>query len=50
MAAKDRLLKDSKPDYIKKYEKISKYLKTLDLRPSTLDLENNFVVFIDLCE
>ena len=49
-AAKDKLLKDAKPGYLERYEKINKYLKTLDLGLSTFDLENNEVVFLDMCE
>ena len=43
LAAKDKLLKDSKPDYIKKYEKINDYLKPFKLGEV-------FVTFIDMCE
>lgn len=50
LAAKDKLLKDTKPGYLERYEKINKYLKTLDLGLSTFDLENNFIVFLDMCE
>jgi len=50
LVAKNKLLKDSKPWYLEKYEKINNYLKTLDLGLSTFDLKNNFVVFIDMCE
>lgn len=42
-AAKDKLLKDSKPDYIKKYEKITEYLKPFKLG-------DVFVTFLDMCE
>ena len=42
-AAKDKLLKDSKPDYIKKYQKITEYL-------SPFKLGDVFVTFIDMCE
>lgn len=50
VAVKDNLLRGSNPDYLKRYEKINKYLKTLDIGLSTFDLENNFVVFLDMCE
>jgi len=43
VAAKDNLLKGSKPDYIKKYEKITDYLKPFKLG-------DIFVTFIDMCE
>lgn len=42
-AAKDKLLKDSKPEYIKKYEKINEYLQPFKLG-------DVFVTFIDMCE
>ncbi len=42
-AAKDKLLKDSNPEYIKKYEKITEYLKPFKLG-------DVFVTFIDMCE
>lgn len=50
LAAKDKLLKDTKPGYLERYEKINKYLTTLNLKLKTLNLENNFVVFLDMCE
>lgn len=37
--AKERLLKDTKPEYIKKYEKLTESLKQKD-----------FITFIDMCE
>jgi hypothetical protein len=37
--AKERLLKDAKPEYIKKYEKLTESLKQKD-----------FITFIDMCE
>lgn len=39
VAAKDRLIKDTHPDYIKKYEKLTESLKQKD-----------FITFIDMCE
>ena len=50
LSAKDNLLKGSKPEYITKYEKINQYLKALGLKLGTFDFENNFVVFLDMCE
>gem|GEM_PF-4271171 len=35
---------------MERYEKINDYLKTLNLELGTFNLENNFVVFIDMCE
>jgi len=42
-SAKDNLLKWSKEEYIKKYEKLTDYLKTFNLG-------DVFVTFIDMCE
>lgn len=42
-SAKDNLLKWSKEEYIKKYEKLTEYLKTFKLG-------DVFVTFIDMCE
>lgn len=42
-SAKDNLLKGSKEEYLKKYEKINKYLKPFKLG-------DVFVTFIDMCE
>ena len=50
LSAKDNLLKGSKEEYITKYEKINQYLKALGLKLGTFDFENNFVVFLDMCE
>ena len=41
--AKDNLLKGSNPEYLKKYEKITEYLKPFNLG-------DVFVTFIDMCE
>ncbi len=49
-SAKDNLLKGSNPDYLKKYENINNYIATLNLQLWTLNLENNFIVFLDMCE
>jgi threonyl-tRNA synthetase len=42
-AAAERLLKDCKTDYVKKYTKLTEYLKKLKI-------EDGFVTFIDMCE
>lgn len=42
-AAKDNILRGSKPEYIKKYEDITEYLKKFNLG-------DVFVTFIDMCE
>ncbi len=47
-AAKDNLLKGSKPDYITKYEKITEYLKKFWILNS--ELWTHFITFIDMCE
>ena len=47
-AAKDKLLKDSKPGYLDKYEKITAYLQANPkFKKAT---EDRFVTFIDMCE
>ena len=43
LSAKDNLLKGSKEEYIKKYEKLTDYLKSFNLG-------DVFVTFIDMCE
>ena len=48
VAAKDNLLKDTKPGYIEKYEKITEYLS--DNKEFAKAVKDNFVVFIDMCE
>ena len=46
--AKDKLLKDSKPGYLEKYEKITAYLQANPkFKEATAD---RFVTFIDMCE
>jgi threonyl-tRNA synthetase len=49
-AAKDNLLKDSKPGYLEKYEKINNYIASLNLEPSTFNLKSDFITFVDMCE
>lgn len=48
VAAKDKLLKDSKPGYIEKYEKITAYLA--GNKKFAKAVEDRFVTFIDMCE
>jgi threonyl-tRNA synthetase len=48
VAAKDKLLKDSKPGYIEKYEKITAYLA--DNKDFAKAVADKFVTFIDMCE
>ncbi|MFZ2718785.1 MAG: threonine--tRNA ligase, partial [Candidatus Absconditicoccaceae bacterium] len=43
--AKDRLLKDSKPGYLEKYNKINEYLVSIKAI-----VEKDFATFIDMCE
>ena len=50
LTAKDNLLKWSKEEYITKYEKINDYMRSLNLLPSTFNLERDFITFIDMCE
>ncbi len=50
LAAKDRLLKECKPEYIKKYEKINKEFHSFNIQHSTFNIENTFVTFLDMCE
>lgn len=45
MAAAERLLKDSKPEYITKYDKINDFIKWL-----WLVAEDQRIMFIDMCE
>lgn len=47
-AAADKLLKDSKPDYITKYDKINEQLKKFWILNS--ELWTQFITFIDMCE
>lgn len=47
-AAKDKLLKDSKPEYLERYEKINEQLKKFWILNS--ELWTQFVTFIDMCE
>ena len=47
-AAKDRLLKDSKPGYVEKYEKITAYLAANKKFADAV--ADKFVTFIDMCE
>ncbi|MFA7298621.1 MAG: threonine--tRNA ligase [Candidatus Absconditabacterales bacterium] len=49
-AAKDNLLKGSKPEYITKYDKINTYISSLNLPPSTFNLKSDFITFVDMCE
>lgn len=46
LEAKDRLLKDVKPWYLEKYNKINEFL----ISHSSFHIEGNFVTFIDMCE
>lgn len=48
LAAKDKLLKDAKPGYLERYEKINEQLKKFWILNS--ELWTHFVVFIDMCE
>ncbi|MFA6255739.1 MAG: threonine--tRNA ligase [Candidatus Absconditabacterales bacterium] len=48
MSAKENLLKGSKPEYFKKYEKINEYISKIE--NGKLKIENSFITFIDMCE
>ena len=50
LEAKDRLLKDAKPEYIKKYEKLTEYLKAWSMKHEAFSIEKSFITFIDMCE
>jgi threonyl-tRNA synthetase len=50
-AAAERLLKDCKPDYVKKYSKLTQYFSSLNpsIFPS-FNTKSDFVTFADMCE
>jgi len=48
VAAKDKLLKDSKPGYVEKYQKITDYLA--NNKKFADAVKDRFVTFIDMCE
>ncbi len=49
VVAKDRLLEGVLPGYREKYDRINAYIASLNIS-SGLDLKNNFITFIDMCE
>lgn len=50
LEAKDRLLKDAKSEYVKKYTKLTEYLAWLKIENWKLEIKNSFITFIDMCE